>query len=379
MTLESKEIPLTADRFKAVLDDVRKEIKQQEATGNGSVVDELLAERKRRLVSELVHDVPALPAASTALVPRPPVALPRLIGEAGTAASFAWVEFFRGRLPNRHTRAAYLHAVRRFLAWAEPRVNIIAEITPGMVGEYFDQHPGSVPTKKLHLSAIRSFFDVLVLRHICLLNPAATVRGEKHQDVEGKTPEIRPEQARSLLASLNKTEPVGRRDAAIIATLIYTAARAGAVAGLRIKDFQWDGIKYTLRFTEKGGKSRLIPVQHKLYAHLSAYLESIGWKSQPADSPLFRAAAGRTGRLTEHPLSNVDICRTVKRRIRAAGLPDSLSPHSFRVATVTDLLTQGVPLEDVQYLAGHADARTTTLYDRRQKQVATETVEKISI
>ena len=36
------------------------------------------------------------------------------------------------------------------------------------------------------------------------------------------------------------------------------------------------------------------------------------------------------------------------------GSPD-LSPHSFRVAIITDLLTQGVPLEDVQLLAGHAD------------------------
>jgi hypothetical protein len=45
------------------------------------------------------------------------------------------------------------------------------------------------------------------------------------------------------------------------------------------------------------------------------------------------------------------------------------------VATITDLLTQGVPLEDVQYLAGHADPRTTRLYDRRQKQVNFPTAE----
>jgi len=43
------------------------------------------------------------------------------------------------------------------------------------------------------------------------------------------------------------------------------------------------------------------------------------------------------------------------------------------------LLTQGVPLEDVQYLAGHADPRTTRLYDRRQKQVTCNIVERISV
>ena len=36
-------------------------------------------------------------------------------------------------------------------------------------------------------------------------------------------------------------------------------------------------------------------------------------------------------------------------------LPPIFSPHSFLVLVVTDLLSQDVPLEDVQYLAGHAN------------------------
>ena len=43
-----------------------------------------------------------------------------------------------------------------------------------------------------------------------------------------------------------------------------------------------------------------------------------------------------------------------KRRLKDAGLPDLFSPHSFRVAVVTDILKQDVSLEDVQYLAGHS-------------------------
>ncbi len=155
-----------------------------------------------------------------------PLALPvrpGLIVAAGEAGEFAWDEFFSGQIRNRYTRAAYLHAVRQFLNWAEPQGRTIDKITPGMVGKYFDQHPGSVPTKKLHLSAIRAFFDVLVNRHVMFLNPAATVRGERYQAVEGKTPEISRDQARTLLASIDTSRPVGLRDKAIIATLIYTA------------------------------------------------------------------------------------------------------------------------------------------------------------
>jgi integrase/recombinase XerD len=49
------------------------------------------------------------------------------------------------------------------------------------------------------------------------------------------------------------------------------------------------------------------------------------------------------------------------------------------VTTITDLLEQGVPLEDVQRLAGHAAPRTTRLYDRRQKKITRNVVERISI
>ncbi|HEX4142028.1 MAG TPA: tyrosine-type recombinase/integrase [Pirellulales bacterium] len=69
----------------------------------------------------------------------------------------------------------------------------------------------------------------------------------------------------------------------------------------------------------------------------------------------------------------------VKRRLKTAELPTNISPHSFRSCTATDLLTQGVALDDVQYLLGHADARTTRLYDRRQKQVTRNIVERISV
>lgn len=78
-------------------------------------------------------------------------------------------------------------------------------------------------------------------------------------------------------------------------------------------------------------------------------------------------------------MTSGDIGRMMKRRMKYARLPGHLSPHSFRVVTITDLLEQGIPLEDVQHLAGHADPRTTRLYDRRQKRIIRNIVERISI
>jgi integrase len=74
-----------------------------------------------------------------------------------------------------------------------------------------------------------------------------------------------------------------------------------------------------------------------------------------------------------------DVLRMVKRRFRKAGLPPNLTCHTFRATTITDLLDQGINPDDVQHLAGHADPRTTRLYDRRKREVTRNIVERISI
>jgi len=336
---------------------------------------------------------------SGALVPlseKSSVDLPAIVRRAGDAAIFAAEEFFYGEIRNEHTRSAYLHAVRQFLAWCEERGLELPRIAPKDVGQYMDglrKQNLSVATRKQHLAAIRHFFDGLVLRHVIILNPALSVRGERYQVIEGKTPEISVQGARALLADIKVSRKVrsedgkeieipwlvGLRDRAIVAVLIYTASRAGAVATLKRGSFYHAGDQWMLHFDEKGGKSREIPVRHDLERVIVSYIEAAGLQDAPKVSPLFRAAFGKTGRLTDHAVHVNDICRMVKRRLKDALLPSHLSPHSFRVTVITDLLEHGASLEDVQHLAGHADPRTTRLYDRRQKKVTRNLVERISI
>ena len=304
---------------------------------------------------------------------------PALVAEAGPAAGFAWEEFLYGKLRNAHTRRAYERAIRSFLAWCKARSLVLTRIAPRDVGTYLDEHNGAHATKKQHLAALRHFFDQLVIRHAILLNPAASVRGPRHQVIEGKTPEITACQARRLLSTIDTSNVVGLRDRAVIGILIYTAARVGAVAQLRRLDLTDAGDQYCLRFNEKGGKSREIPVRHDLQRFIFAYLVEAKCQEAPKESPLFRTAVRRTKQLTERPMTAGDMSRMVNRRIADAGLPNRLTAHSFRVATITDLLEQGVPLADVQHLAGHADPRTTGLYDRRQKCITRNIVERISI
>lgn len=315
---------------------------------------------------------PPLPAVVSA-----GVTLPTAVRHLGPAAEFAWGEFFLGTVRNRHTRAGYLRAVRRFLTWLEPTGVPLPRVTPGMIGTYLDALPLAAPSKKVELAALRAFFDALVVRHVLVLNPAHSVRGERVSTVEGLTPAITPAQARLLLDSIDPGTVLGLRDRAVLGCLAFTAARAGAVARLTRGGLQADGTHYRLRFHEKGGKLRDIPVRADLEGYLLAYLSAAGLTDAAAATPLFRTADGKSGRLTARGLSGADVCRLVKRRLSAAGLPTHLSPHSFRVCAATSLLTQNVSLTEVQHLLGHSDPRTTRLYDRRQQSVTRNLVERI--
>lgn len=304
---------------------------------------------------------------------------PVLVHRYGQAAETAWHDFFSGKLPNDNTRAAYTYALRRFLEWCVERSGDLPTIRPGDVGDYFREHHGSAATKKQHLSALRKFFNLLVERHICLINPAAVAELERLTVVEGKTPQITPGQIAQLVKSMRPDRLSGMRDRAIIAVLSYTGARAGAVAKLRHQDlYDADG-QWMLHFDEKGGKSREIPVRHDLQIVLFQYIAAAGIQKAPGKSPLFRTATGKQNVLTDRPVSANDLARMIKRRLRDAGLPLNLSAHSFRVAVATDLFDQGVDTKDVQHLLGHSDPRTTRLYDRSDRKVTRNVVERIRL
>ncbi len=312
--------------------------------------------------------------------------LPSAVADAGGRARFAYEEFLSG-LSSPHTARAYAHAVHRFLRHAEQRGLALHAITPGVVSAYIaglsrctesERTQLAPPTRKLHLAAIRHFFDKAVERHAVVLNPAASVRGPRYSVTEGKTPALEPRDAQRVITSIDANTPRGLRDRAVIATLVFTAARVGALAGLRREDFFTDGRQFYLRLAEKGGKQRTIPTRHDLQAIIEEYLQAA--PPLAASHALFLSSPGHRGRLTERPMTAGDMLRMVKRRFFAAGLPaSSLCCHSFRAGTATNLLEQGVDPAEVQYLLGHSDPRTTRLYDRRQLRVSRNIVERISV
>lgn len=309
-----------------------------------------------------------IPAAALAVLDRTP------------NATFAADEFFKAKIENAHTKRAYGRIVGRFLIWCDDRKLELRNITPGMAGDYFGQIKGSEPTKNQALAALRKIFGVLVLRHAVALNPFDSVAGIKYKVTEGKTAELSIDQAHKLLHSIKTSHVVGLRDRAVLGVLAYTGARVGAVAKLRLCDYRNLGEHRVLRFKEKHGKHREIPVRHDLAAWLNEYMVAAGLpEDSRSPAPLFRMGDGKRKVLTADEYSPHLMRQMMKRRLADAGLKNLFSPHSFRVTVVTDLLNQNVPLEDVQHLAGHSSPTTTRIYDRRRRKITRNIVERISI
>jgi hypothetical protein len=75
--------------------------------------------------------------------------------------------------------------------------------------------------------------------------------------------------------------------------MAYTFARIGAVVALTPQDYLQVGKRSLIRFREKGGKEKEIPVHHKLEEYLDVYLQAAKLSDEPATPFSDRLAAGR--------------------------------------------------------------------------------------
>ena len=62
----------------------------------------------------------------------------------------------------------------------------------------------------------------------------------------------------------------------LLGVLAYTFARIGAVVNLKVEGYYPSGKRFLLRFKEKGGKEKELPVHHKLEELLDEYLKATG-------------------------------------------------------------------------------------------------------
>lgn len=187
------------------------------------------------------------------------------------------------------------------------------------------------------------FFKWLVKKRIRTSNPVESLDPVKSQKKLKKP--LSSEEVELIRSSCES-----ERDLAIVECLYSTAVRASELLRLNRTDISFS--KDDITVLGKGNKERVTYLNARAHIHLKNYLDS-----RTDDNPaLFVGYKAPHDRLTRRGLEDI-----INRISDAAGVKN-VHPHRFRRTSATDLLTAGMPIEQVQELLGHKSIETTRIY-----------------
>ena len=193
------------------------------------------------------------------------------------------------------------------------------------------------------LSALRSFFDGMVLEGLRGNNPCDNVDSPKLGRYLPAVLSI--EEVDRIIASTDISTPKGIRDRAILETLYGSGLRVSEAVGLHISDIYLK--ERFLRIIGKGDKQRIVPIGGSEAAAIEAYLQVREVPAGPEyDDILFLNRFGKS-------LSRVSMFKMIKEQAVIAGIFKDISPHTFRHSFATHLIENGADLRAVQEMLGH--------------------------
>lgn len=210
------------------------------------------------------------------------------------------------------------------------------------------------------LSAIRSFYDYLIIEGVVSNNPAKQVKAPKQPKPLPKSLDVDLTQA-LLDNPFNSESWQEVRNQAIFELLYSSALRVSECADLNLSpslDQLQDGWLYVLG---KGGKERLSPVGKKAKQALELWLKIRFDHANIEERAVFVNRFGRR-------LGVRSIQKSLDKRTLETGLPTKMSPHRLRHACATHVLESSGDLRTVQEMLGHANLSTTQIYTKLDLQ-----------
>jgi integrase/recombinase XerC len=274
-----------------------------------------------------------------------------------------------------HTVVAYGSDLSQFLAFAaghvgtpparlRPRHLDLAVIRAFLAELYRRGQSRASAARKL--SALRSFTRFLRREGLIEADPAAlTLTPRREQKVPAH---LSIDEMTRLLEAPDASEPLGRRDRAILELFYASGLRLSELVALDVDDVNLS--ERIVRVSGKGGKERLVPfntsAQRALrawYADRASRRSARGQASGPrprapgsmSGDPVFLNARG--ARLTGRSVQ-----RLVARYVSRCSSRFGISPHALRHSFATHLLQRGADLRAIQELLGHVQLSTTQRY-----------------
>ena len=207
------------------------------------------------------------------------------------------------------------------------------------------------------LAALRTFARYLRREGILENDPSSLVGTPKR---EQRLPAHLGEAEMSKLLEMPDTSnPLGRRDRAILELFYASGLRLSELVGVNIDDINLSS--RIVRVLGKGRKERLVPFNRSAEAAIRAWLKDWSVLAQPSlgkrkkVDPLFLNYQGNR-------LSTRSVDRIVRKYVAQCSTRFGISPHALRHSFATHLLQRGADLRAIQELLGHARLSTTQRY-----------------
>jgi integrase/recombinase XerD len=214
---------------------------------------------------------------------------------------------------------------------------------------------GSKPTTIARkLSALRHFFSYLVESGVIKQSPANSIAAPKLRRYHPAY--LSQREVAAILEGIDTTNPIGKRDLAILEMLYGSGLRISELIGLKLSDIEFEA--GFIRVVGKGNKARLVPLGEFAKQAVEKYLNQTTGNPTKQKTPLL--FVNNDG----NRFSRVGLWKMVKKRVAQVGISKIVTPHTFRHSFATHILEGGADLRTVQEMLGHADISTTQVYTR---------------
>lgn len=258
------------------------------------------------------------------------------------------------------TVTSYTKGMQKFTDWMQAERP--DSISPDTIRQWLaymlkDNQKRSVNT---WLAGVRSFFTWCTDARLIPYNPTATVKGASRKgetQAHRKNPLTNAE-VRRLLAMPDTSTAQGARDNAILHLFLFTAMRSVEINRSDLSDWQTIGNQQVIYYQGKGHDEK---DTFKIIVDPVADAVQL-WLSYRGNKPgaLFTSLSDRSQgeRLSLRAIRNL-----IKDYMHSAGIDDpKKTTHSLRHTAITNAIVNGATLRQVQVLAGHASANTTSIY-----------------
>ena len=267
-----------------------------------------------------------------------------------------------------NTVDAYIHDSNKIRTFAEKNNLDIDGINESHIqnflAELYDNN-FEARTQQRVLSGIKSFFSFLELENKLSVNPTELIETPK---AGLKLPVfLTVAEIDRLIASVDLSEPLGHRNAAIIETLYSCGLRVSEVINLRISNLYFTD--EFVRVIGKGNKERLVPIGEKAIKSLNFYLNQrkLARMTKKSEDIVFLNRSG-------NKLTRVAIFNIIKRYAKKAGIEKNISPHTIRHSFATHLIENGADIRAIQQMLGHESILTTEIYTHLDRGFIKQTI-----